>query len=179
DGQRRGIRRREEAEADEQEGQPKDQNEEKRPRKLGLRLFEQQPAALTELTNDPQRLGEELSLHVGPGDEFAQPVLDEFHAIRALEGGQRRHAGLLHGPDHLDASRDGAPELFAGGLGVRAVARESPIQEDDLGVALHDPGFMVSKADLAELTKRPSTSAVSVAIVPALSLTTSCVSLLR
>src|SRR5262245_17447580 len=41
------------------------------------------------------------------------------------------------------------------------------------------PVFMVSKEDLAELTSRPSTSAVSVAIVPALSLTTSCVSLPR
>src|SRR5262249_37973776 len=41
------------------------------------------------------------------------------------------------------------------------------------------PLFMVSKELLAELTSRPSTSAVSVATVPALSFTTSCVSLLR
>src|SRR5262245_57056321 len=41
------------------------------------------------------------------------------------------------------------------------------------------PLFTVSKELLAELTSRPSTSAVSVATVPALSFTTSCVSLLR
>src|SRR5262249_15143129 len=39
--------------------------------------------------------------------------------------------------------------------------------------------LIVSKEFLAELTSRPSTSAVSVAIMPALSLTTSCVSLSR
>src|SRR5262245_57262881 len=41
------------------------------------------------------------------------------------------------------------------------------------------PLFTVSKELLAELTSRPSTSAVSVATVPAASFTTSCVSLLR
>ena len=96
-------------------GQPENQEEEERARKVRLRLLQQQPASLREVAHDLLRLGEDLALRVARGGNSAELVLDELHPIRALEGGQRRHAGLLRGPDRFDPGRDAAPQLLTAG----------------------------------------------------------------
>ena len=136
-----GIRRSEQPEADEEEGQPENQDEEERERELVLLLFNQQPAGLTQVVYDLLGLGEGLALGVVLRREFAQLPLNEFHAIGALEGGQRRHAGFLRGPDRFDAAREGALQLVAGGFRLRSVAGQDTVQEDEFGAALYNPAI--------------------------------------
>jgi len=126
-------------EADEQKTEPEDQDEEKRERKLVLRLFDQEPVGLAEIAHDLLGLREDLPLSLVLGLELAQLGPHELHGIGALDGAQGRHTTeLLLRPGHFDACRDAALQLFAGRPRLGPVVREGAIQDDDLRAALHD-----------------------------------------
>src|ERR1035441_8440046 len=85
-GEHCGIARREEAEADEENGEPADQDDEQRNRELVLRLLHQQPARLRHVAGDLLCLREQLALALGLRRQAAQQALKNYRAMRTQEG---------------------------------------------------------------------------------------------